>query len=79
MKDVYDASHKLMRFLGRVHVNTTTRGGKSSEVSFHISDMESDEVLLGPNAIDKLGVHIVISPEPPVPSQERPAKIKDSK
>lgn len=50
MKDVYDASNNLMKFLGLVRVNVTIHGGKSSDVTFHISDMGSDEVLIGMNA-----------------------------
>ncbi|KHJ95433.1 zinc knuckle [Oesophagostomum dentatum] len=58
---VYDASRNQMSFLAIVQIPASLEGGKTKTVAFHISEKEEDEVLLGTNALEKLGVNITIS------------------
>ncbi|EYC18252.1 hypothetical protein Y032_0028g1760 [Ancylostoma ceylanicum] len=63
MEAVFDASNNAMNFLGGVKIHVTLEGGKSSNVAFHISEEDSTEVLIGTNALKKLGVSITVTPE----------------
>lgn len=63
MVPVYDASGNQMAFLGAVKVLVELEGGKKVEVAFHIADEKGDEILLGTNALDKLGVQVVLTPQ----------------
>ncbi|VDO71858.1 unnamed protein product [Heligmosomoides polygyrus] len=63
MIPVYDASGNRMEFLGAVKMKVEIEGGKGTEVAFHISDVKDEEILLGTNALERLGIHIVLSPE----------------
>ncbi|KAK6030232.1 hypothetical protein OSTOST_03640 [Ostertagia ostertagi] len=66
METVYDASNHPMTFLGIVRIHVKLHGGPSSDIAFHISDEKSEEILLGTNALKKLGIKIIINP----PSKE---------
>ncbi|VDO83770.1 unnamed protein product [Heligmosomoides polygyrus] len=48
---------------GAVKVVVELEGGKKVEVAFHIADEKGDEILLGTNALDKLGVQVVLTPQ----------------
>ncbi|KAK6016362.1 zinc knuckle [Ostertagia ostertagi] len=63
MVPVCDASGNSMAFLGAVKVNIELEGGDSGEVAFHISDMKEGELLLGTNALEKLGVRVMLTPK----------------
>ncbi|VDO18786.1 unnamed protein product [Heligmosomoides polygyrus] len=65
MGPVYDASNNQMVFLGAVKLNVELEGGKKVEVAFHISDEKGESILLGTNALGKLGVQVLLSPETP--------------
>ncbi|KAK6010066.1 hypothetical protein OSTOST_24943, partial [Ostertagia ostertagi] len=61
METIYDASNNPMKFLGIVRIQVKLQGGNPSEIAFHISNERSNEILLGTNALSKLGVQMVIS------------------
>ncbi|KIH46884.1 hypothetical protein ANCDUO_23061 [Ancylostoma duodenale] len=54
---VYDASNNRMNFLGGVRLDVKVIGGQRSMIAFFVSDQPDDEVLLGTNALEILGVH----------------------
>ncbi|XGW15120.1 hypothetical protein V3C99_000979, partial [Haemonchus contortus] len=62
IETVYDASNHPMTFLGIVWIHVKLQDGISSDVAFHISKEKSNEILLGTNALKKLGVQIVMEP-----------------
>ncbi|KAK6019801.1 hypothetical protein OSTOST_14561 [Ostertagia ostertagi] len=57
---VWDASIKRMDFLGAVHVEAKLEGGNRGLVPFHISPSKEDMIILGTNALRKLGVELSI-------------------
>ncbi|XGW05283.1 hypothetical protein V3C99_016006, partial [Haemonchus contortus] len=57
---VYDASGNEMKIVGAVTLEVTLEGGGKDEVTFHITPLPQDEVLLGMNSLQKLGVRISI-------------------
>ncbi|VDP04324.1 unnamed protein product [Heligmosomoides polygyrus] len=61
LRPVFDASNNLMHFLGAVYIEVELRGGKSSKVAFHISPGKEEEIILGTNALRKLGVDVSIT------------------
>uniref|UniRef100_A0A7I4YDV5 CCHC-type domain-containing protein n=1 Tax=Haemonchus contortus TaxID=6289 RepID=A0A7I4YDV5_HAECO len=63
MVPVFDASGNSMAFLGAVKVDIELDGGDSKEVAFHISDMKEGELLLGTDALEKLGVQVTLTPK----------------
>ncbi|VDL78837.1 unnamed protein product [Nippostrongylus brasiliensis] len=73
---VYDASNNRMDFLGAVFIEAEVEGGDSNLVAFHIAPENGRELLIGTNALNKLGVSITISKKevtqekPPVASDE---------
>ncbi|VDL65430.1 unnamed protein product, partial [Nippostrongylus brasiliensis] len=58
---LFDASDNQMEILGAVVINVELENGRSGLVTFHITRQFQDEVLLGMNALEKLGVQIVVS------------------
>ncbi|KAL6726279.1 hypothetical protein Aduo_008267 [Ancylostoma duodenale] len=62
MVPLYDASGNRMTFLGAVKVRVEMEGGKKSEVAFHISDVKDDDILLGTNSLNELGVQLTLVP-----------------
>ncbi|VDP44095.1 unnamed protein product [Heligmosomoides polygyrus] len=58
---VYDASNNEMQFLGATKISVQLEEGGRSEVAFHITDSPEDEVLLGTNALEDLGVELKIA------------------
>ncbi|EYB96268.1 hypothetical protein Y032_0152g2895 [Ancylostoma ceylanicum] len=61
IEEVYDASNNPMTFLGLVKIPVTLHGGRKGDVAFHISQKGDSEILLGTNALQKLGVNITIT------------------
>ncbi|EYC44211.1 hypothetical protein Y032_0468g2007 [Ancylostoma ceylanicum] len=57
---VYDASNNRMKFLGGVRVDVQLVGGQRSMVSFFVADQPGNEILLGTNALEGLGVYIIV-------------------
>ncbi|KAK6016205.1 zinc knuckle, partial [Ostertagia ostertagi] len=57
---VFDASNKRMAFLGAVYVEAELEGGNPGLVPFHISPSRNDEIILGTNALSKLGVKVSV-------------------
>ncbi|XGW18167.1 hypothetical protein V3C99_002633 [Haemonchus contortus] len=58
---VYDASAgNEMKIVGAVTLEVTLDGGGEDKVTFHITPLSQDEVLLGMNSLQKLGVRISI-------------------
>lgn len=57
---MYDASNNRMGFRGAVHMNAAAEGRDSNAVAFHFSLFltpgKGRELLLGTNALAKLGV-----------------------
>ncbi|RCN33767.1 hypothetical protein ANCCAN_20397 [Ancylostoma caninum] len=58
---VYDASNNRMSILGGVCIPVELEGGRKSNVTFYITDQKQQEILLGMNALGKLGVTVSIS------------------
>ncbi|VDO89928.1 unnamed protein product [Heligmosomoides polygyrus] len=58
---VYDASNNEMQFLGATKISVQLEEGGESEVAFHITDSPENEVLLGTNALEDLGVELKIA------------------
>ncbi|RCN29073.1 zinc knuckle, partial [Ancylostoma caninum] len=58
---VYDASNNRMNIVGVVRIPVELVGGLSSEVEFHITPQDQNEVLLGMNALESLGVSIAVT------------------
>ncbi|EYB97083.1 hypothetical protein Y032_0143g2375 [Ancylostoma ceylanicum] len=61
MESVYDASNHKMEFLGAVKITVELENGRKNEVAFHIRDSSDDEILLGTNSLDELGVQLTVS------------------
>ncbi|KAK6019603.1 zinc knuckle, partial [Ostertagia ostertagi] len=57
---VFDASDNRMRFFGAVYIETELEGGNRALVPFHISPSKGDMIILGTNALRKLGVKLSI-------------------
>uniref|UniRef100_A0A7I5E5B3 RNA-directed DNA polymerase n=1 Tax=Haemonchus contortus TaxID=6289 RepID=A0A7I5E5B3_HAECO len=58
---VYDASGNEMEIVGAVTVEAELEGGRRTKLVLHITPLPQDEVLLGMNALEKLGVQISIT------------------
>lgn len=58
---VFDASNNEMQFLDATKIELQPEEGGKSEVAFHITDSPEDEVLLGTNALEYLGVQLKIA------------------
>ncbi|EYC06194.1 hypothetical protein Y032_0077g1084 [Ancylostoma ceylanicum] len=56
---VYDASNNAMAFIGAVRIDVEVEGQKRA-VAFHVSRDDENELLLGTNALEDLGVKVVI-------------------
>ncbi|KAL6737822.1 hypothetical protein Aduo_011434 [Ancylostoma duodenale] len=61
MDPVYDASNNRMNIVGVVRIPVELVGGLTSEVEFHITPQDQNEVLLGMNALESLGVSIAVT------------------
>ncbi|KAK6025738.1 zinc knuckle [Ostertagia ostertagi] len=57
---VLDASNKEIDFLGAVYVEAKLEGGNRASVPFYISPSKNEEIILGTNALNKLGVRVSI-------------------
>ncbi|VDL72315.1 unnamed protein product [Nippostrongylus brasiliensis] len=57
---VHDASGNRMNFLGAVYLDVEVKEGGSSTVAFHISAREEDDVIIGTNALQRLGVEVTV-------------------
>ncbi|EYB99000.1 hypothetical protein Y032_0126g1347 [Ancylostoma ceylanicum] len=67
--EVYDASNNAMTFIGAVRIDVEIEGQKRA-VAFHVSRDEENELLLGTNALEDLGVKVVIQGK----KRERPKR-----
>ncbi|EYB82874.1 hypothetical protein Y032_0348g3171 [Ancylostoma ceylanicum] len=56
---VYDASNNAMTFAGAVRIDVEVEGRKRA-VAFHISQGDENELLLGTNALEDLGIKVLI-------------------
>nr|CDJ86979.1 unnamed protein product [Haemonchus contortus] len=63
MVPVYDASCNRMNFLGAIKMQVDLEGGNTAIVAFHIADTNNKDILLGMNALDRLGIRLVIRSE----------------
>ncbi|EYC11418.1 hypothetical protein Y032_0050g1903 [Ancylostoma ceylanicum] len=59
-KGIYDASNNEMTFLGAVRIEVQLQGGSKQAVAFHISKEDDEEILIGTNALENLGVSVMI-------------------
>ncbi|VDP29866.1 unnamed protein product [Heligmosomoides polygyrus] len=57
---IFDASGNAMEVFGAVTIEVELEGGLKDNVTFHIIK-QSDEILVGMNALERLGVRITIS------------------
>ncbi|KAK6025952.1 zinc knuckle [Ostertagia ostertagi] len=60
LSPVFDASGNRMHFLGAVIVETELHGGNRERVAFHISKGKEEEIILGTNALGRLGIEVSI-------------------
>ncbi|KAK5981123.1 hypothetical protein GCK32_022514, partial [Trichostrongylus colubriformis] len=60
LKPVFDASDNRMEFLAAVYIEVKVEGGMTERVAFHISPRKETEVILGTNALNKLGISVLI-------------------
>ncbi|RCN24913.1 reverse transcriptase, partial [Ancylostoma caninum] len=61
LKPVFDASNNAMKFFGAVYIDVELEGGEKETVAFHISSGPEDELLIGTNALKKLGVEVKVA------------------
>ncbi|KAK6025353.1 zinc knuckle [Ostertagia ostertagi] len=66
LNPVFDASGSRMQFLGGVVIVVKIDGGTESEIAFYISKEKGQKILLGTNALQKLGVQIKLPIPVPV-------------
>ncbi|KHJ95844.1 hypothetical protein OESDEN_04202 [Oesophagostomum dentatum] len=64
LKPVFDASTHEMKFLEAVYLDVELKGGEKTNVPFCISCSKQNELLIGMNALRKLGVEIRIGKKP---------------
>ncbi|XGW16659.1 hypothetical protein V3C99_001814 [Haemonchus contortus] len=64
LKPVYDASDRRMDFLAAVYLEVELNDGCTQEVAFHISPRKECEVIVGMNALSKLGINMIIGKDP---------------
>ncbi|VDO25396.1 unnamed protein product, partial [Heligmosomoides polygyrus] len=67
LTSVHDASGNRMDFLGAVYLEVELEGGRCDTVAFHISVTKEEELIIGTNALQRLGVEMVMKG----PSAER--------
>ncbi|KAK5971832.1 hypothetical protein GCK32_013478 [Trichostrongylus colubriformis] len=60
LKPVFDASNNRMEFVAAVYIEVKIEGGMAERVAFHISPRKETEVILGTNALNKLGISVLI-------------------
>ncbi|KAL6723285.1 hypothetical protein ANCDUO_10410 [Ancylostoma duodenale] len=61
MESVYDASNHKMEFLGVVKITAELENLSEKELASHIRDSSDDEILLGTNSLEELGVQLTVS------------------
>ncbi|KAK6026636.1 hypothetical protein OSTOST_07384 [Ostertagia ostertagi] len=76
---VLDASNKKMDFLGAVYVEAKLEGGNRASVPFYISPSKNDEIILGTNALNKLGVRVSIVGEKEEDGRGHPGRTKEKR
>ncbi|KAK6031222.1 hypothetical protein OSTOST_02626, partial [Ostertagia ostertagi] len=59
--EVFDASGNLMNFLGCMETELELIGGRKSLVQMHVKRLKDEILLLGTNALEVLGIQILIS------------------
>ncbi|XGW23594.1 hypothetical protein V3C99_005654, partial [Haemonchus contortus] len=59
--EVFDASGNLMSFLGCMETELKLLGGGTSLVQMHVKRLKDEVLLLGTNALEALGIRILIS------------------
>ncbi|VDP37330.1 unnamed protein product [Heligmosomoides polygyrus] len=57
-RPVYDASNNRMEFLGAVRIEVEMENCGKKEVAFYITDSAEEEILIGTNALEDLGVSL---------------------
>ncbi|KAK6026293.1 hypothetical protein OSTOST_07765 [Ostertagia ostertagi] len=62
--EVYDASGNRMDFLGCMETKLKLIGGRECSVQMHVKRLRDEAVLLGTNALEALGVKILIYSKP---------------
>ncbi|KAK6033260.1 hypothetical protein OSTOST_00527 [Ostertagia ostertagi] len=60
LKPVFDASNNEMKLMSAVYIQVETEGRRSELIAFHISPAKEAEVIIGTNALNKLGVEVSI-------------------
>ncbi|KAK6016934.1 zinc knuckle [Ostertagia ostertagi] len=63
LKPVFDASDNRMDFLAGVYIQVKLEQGTTQEVAFHISPKKESDIILGTNALPRLGISISIEKE----------------
>ncbi|XGW13384.1 hypothetical protein V3C99_000035, partial [Haemonchus contortus] len=63
LKPVVDASNNRMDFLAAVYLQVKMEQGMTQEIAFHISPSKEMEIILGTNALTRLGINIAIGKE----------------
>uniref|UniRef100_A0A7I4XU34 Reverse transcriptase domain-containing protein n=1 Tax=Haemonchus contortus TaxID=6289 RepID=A0A7I4XU34_HAECO len=63
LRPVFDASNNRMNFEGAVYIQVDTKSGHSGLIPFHISPTKEAEVIIGTNALSRLGVEVSINRE----------------
>ncbi|EYC34460.1 hypothetical protein Y032_0001g428 [Ancylostoma ceylanicum] len=61
MESVYDASNHKIEFLGAVKIAVELEKSRKGEVAFHTLDSSDNEILLGTNSLEDLGVQLTLS------------------
>nr|CDJ81915.1 Zinc finger domain containing protein [Haemonchus contortus] len=72
---VFDASRNRMDFLGAVKIAVELEEGNKVDVAFHIADDKEAEILLGTNALGKLGIQVVLPPQEPTLQAEASERV----
>ncbi|VDL68809.1 unnamed protein product, partial [Nippostrongylus brasiliensis] len=75
-KPVYDASNNRMEFLGAARIEVEMENGMKEKVAFYITDSAEEEILLGTNALENLGVYLQIREPPMVQTNKVPEQSK---
>ncbi|XGW19754.1 hypothetical protein V3C99_003527, partial [Haemonchus contortus] len=72
---VFDASRNRMDFLGAVKIAVELEEGNKVDVAFHIADDKEAKILLGTNALGKLGIQVVLPPQEPTLQAEASERV----
>ncbi|VDL77922.1 unnamed protein product, partial [Nippostrongylus brasiliensis] len=60
LTSVHDASGNRMDFLGAVYLEVEVEGGSRDTVAFHVSATKDEELIIGTNALQRLGVELTV-------------------